>query len=84
MNWIIVCSLFVCYLAASVALFVVSIVFFRRASAALRTGEGDADRLRIKKNIWLAILILSSMLLALSVLAVIWLVMIYVLAIFFM
>ncbi len=68
---------------ASAAFFAVSLIFFRRASKACAAGEADGALAR-KKRIWLALLIVSSVCLAVTVLGVLWLTVIYIAAIFFM
>ena len=75
--------LFLVPAAASVVFFAVSLIFFRRASKACAAGNGDGALAR-KKRIWLALLIISSVCLAVTVLGILWLTIIYIAAIFFM
>ncbi len=72
--------------AASVAFFIVSLVFFCRASKACAAGGADADigALTRKKRVWLAMLIASSVCFAVTLLVILWLATIYIAAIFFM
>ena len=75
--------LFLVPATASVVFFAVSLIFFRRASKACVAGDVDGA-LKTKKRIWSALLIVSSICLAVAVLGILWLTIIYIAAIFFM
>ncbi len=70
--------------AASVAFFIVSLVFFCRASKACAAGDADIGALKRRKRIWLVMLIASSVCFAVTLTAALWLATIYIAAIFFM